>query len=419
MCGWDPPTRHRQELTVTIHPRSRGLAAAGFLALTILAAGGCVLDDGPTVAATTAELRDSHLGEPIAGLEPELLDVFRAGEAAFERELTVEEGLGPLFVESSCASCHSLGAVGGADRLTDPNHLLQRLPPAEVVQTRSIAGMGTGCELAPETVADGTALAARNPLQAFGDGLIDHVALATIAEYVRETPERGVRGKLGVGRFGWKAQSATLTAFTAAAANGTMSLTTGAAAEQTRFGVAPAALDPACSNAALGASTPNDDGHFLRAVVAWEALLAPPRRRADAAAEEGEQVFTATGCPLCHRPSMTTRDADYQLALPDGTVRAVPQLRNQIIKLYSDLLLHDLGADNAELIAQGNALPAELRTPPLWGLGHRKAFLHDGRATSLDDAIRAHGGEASEIRAAYAALTADDRAHLLAFLRSL
>jgi CxxC motif-containing protein (DUF1111 family) len=380
--------------------------------------GACV-GEPPEVGTEAAALAGARLGDPLPDLDPELLGVFRAGEAAFEHELTVEEGLGPLFIESSCVTCHALGGVGGGDRLHDENHLVNRLPPAEVVQTRSIAGMGTACDITPEAVADGTALAARNPLQAFGDGLIDHLAPATIAEFVRAVPERGVRGKLGVGRFGWKAQSGTLAAFTAAAANGTMSLTTGAAAEQTRFGVAPAAIDPDCANAALGASTPNDDGHFLRAIIAWEVLLAPPERRDSDAAAQGEQVFADTGCVLCHRPTMTTRDTDYVLTMPDGTTRAVPQLRNRAIALYSDLLLHDMGAENAELIVQGNAAASELRTPPLWGVGHRARFLHDGSARSLDEAVRRHGGEAAEIRDAYAALAAEDRAHLLVFLNAL
>lgn len=392
---------------------------APLLALGVALGLAACVDDAPDLGTAADEVQAARLGDPLPDLDPDLLDVFRAGEEAFEREVTIEEGLGPLYIESSCVACHALGGVGGADRLHDANHFVTRLPPAEVVQTRSIAALGSACEVTPEEVAAGTALALRNPLQAFGDGLIDHIAPATIAEYVRAVPERGVRGKLGVGRFGWKAQSGTLTAFTAAAANGTMSLTTGAAAEQTRFGVAPAAIDPDCANAALGASTPNDDGRFLRAVVAWEALLAPPARRDSAASRKGEEVFADTGCALCHRPSMRTRDSDYLLALPDGSTRAVPQLRNQVAWLYSDLLLHDMGAENAELIVQGNAAASELRTPPLWGVRHRTRFLHDGSAGSLDEAIRRHGGEAAEIRDAYAALAADDRAHLLVFLDSL
>ena len=390
------------------------------LAFILLAgAAGCAVDDPPDLGAAREDLRRARLGDPLPGLDPELLDVFRAGEAAFTRDLTVEEGLGPLFIESSCVACHALGGVGGGDRLHDANHVVARLPPAEVVQTRSIAELGSLCRVTPEDVAPDVALAVRNPLQAFGDGLIDHVAPATLAEYVRAVPERGVRGKLGAGRFGWKAQSGTLAAFTAAAANGTMSLTTGAAAEQTRFGVAPDVIDPACANAVLGARTPNDDGTLLRTIVAWEALLAPPERHPSAAADAGERIFGDTGCALCHRPTMTTRDSDYLLPMADGRVRAVPQLRAQTIAPYSDLLLHDMGAANAELIVQGNATARELRTPPLWGVGHRARFLHDGRATSLDEAIRLHGGEATEIRDAYEALPADERALLLVFLASL
>jgi CxxC motif-containing protein (DUF1111 family) len=401
--------------------RLAGLRAVTLALATATAAStGCAVEDTPAVDRSQHEVRGTRLGDPLPGLSAELIDVFFAGEDLFVRDITIAEGLGPLYIEASCVACHALGGIGGGDRLHDENHFVNRLPPAEVLQTRSITALGSACDVAPEEVAADTVIARRNPLQVFGDGLIDHVALDTIDDYVRAVPERGVRGKLGTGRFGWKAQSPTLTGFTAAAANGTMSITTGTAAEQTRFGVAPAAIDPDCSNAALGATTPNDDGRFLRTVVAWEALLAPPARRGDGeAAARGEQIFDELACTLCHRPTMTTRDQDYLLPMPDGTTRPVPQLRNQTIALYSDLLLHDMGPGLAEAISQANAAPSELRTPPLWGVGDRTRFLHDGRAHSLDDAIRAHGGEASEVVAGYEQLDDEDRAHLLAFLRSL
>lgn len=403
-----------RNLPVRVQP-----AVSTVIAAALGLAGGCAGDEPPDLGAATEAIHAPHLGDPLPGLDPDLLDLFFVGEAEFERDLTVADGLGPLFIESSCVACHALGGVGGADRGLDENHLVTRLPPGEVLQTRAIAELGSPCAITPEELPAGTPIAPRNSLQAFGVGLIDHLAVSTIDDYVRAVPERGVRGKLGVGRFGWKAQAGTLTAFTVAAANGTMSLTTGASNEQTRFGVSPAIVDPACSNAALGASTPNDDGHFLRTVVAWQALLAPPGRRPSAAGQRGEEVFTDAGCALCHRPSMTTRDVDYLLVLPDGSTRAVPQLRNQTAELWSDLLLHDMGPEAAELIVMGNATPSELRTPPLWGVGHRTRFLHDGRARTLDEAIEAHGGEAAEVREAYRALPPKLRQELLAFLKSL
>lgn len=145
-------------------------------------------------------------------------------------------------------------------------------------------------------------------------------------------------------------------------------------------------------------------------------LLAPPKPSATQpggaeSIQRGAQMFTNTGCALCHTPTLTvsywTFGAGYG---------------SKPIALYSDLLLHDMGQDLADGISQGAAGPSEFRTAPLWGLGQRVFFLHDGRTSDLIEAIRLHGSkgsEANETTRRFFDLSEADKQHLLNFLRSL
>ena len=135
-------------------------------------------------------------------------------------------------------------------------------------------------------------------------------------------------------------------------------------------------------------------------------FLAPlARLTPDAAARSGEQVFTAIGCASCHVPVQTTGRNPNRL------------FDNQAVALFSDLLLHDIGTGDG--IARGAALSTEIRTPALWGLRTRRPFLHDGSATTIEQAIGRHAEEAARTRAAFAQLTDLDKAALLAFLKTL
>jgi CxxC motif-containing protein (DUF1111 family) len=137
-------------------------------------------------------------------------------------------------------------------------------------------------------------------------------------------------------------------------------------------------------------------------------IAAPPRSGpADAPpVRAGQAVFNSLNCTECHTPSLRTGPSP------------IPALAHKPVPLYSDLLLHDMGA-LGDGIPQGSAGPREMRTAPLWGLGRRNVFLHDGRATTLDAAIRAHDGEAAASRARYTRLDAARQRNLIEFLRSL
>ena len=136
-------------------------------------------------------------------------------------------------------------------------------------------------------------------------------------------------------------------------------------------------------------------------------MLAPLKPLRVPGSGRGRGLFRRIGCNGCHVSAMKTGDS---------SVRA---LHRQKVRLFSDLLLHDMGPALSDGIEQGQATGSEFRTAPLWGAGRRHPFLHDGRAATLLDAVMTHGGEAQAVRDAFAALTAEDRASVLAFLSSL
>jgi CxxC motif-containing protein (DUF1111 family) len=133
-------------------------------------------------------------------------------------------------------------------------------------------------------------------------------------------------------------------------------------------------------------------------------MLAPPMAADSAAHATGAALFEQAGCQSCHYAGYVTSSKN-------------PVYDRRTLAMYSDLLLHDIGTGDG--IAQADAGENELRTPPLWGARHAQLWLHDGRAASLDEAIRLHAGQALESRQAYEALETEDRAEVIAFLNSL
>jgi CxxC motif-containing protein (DUF1111 family) len=211
-----------------------------------------------------------------------------------------------------------------------------------------------------------------------------------------------------VGRFGWKAQHATLLSFSGDAYLNEMGITNrlfptenapnGNEALLAQYDTVADPEDPA--DPVTGLSDIDRFAEFMR-------FLAPPTPRPETASvSAGKSVFQQTGCANCHMPSMVTGP------------NSVAALSNKQIFLYSDLLLHDMGT-LGDGIAQADAAISEMRTAPLWGLSLRGPFLHDGRAATIDAAIRAHDGEAATVRDHYEKLPPQARQHLLDFLGSL
>jgi CxxC motif-containing protein (DUF1111 family) len=241
----------------------------------------------------------------------------------------------------------------------------------------------------------------RNAPPLFGSGLIDALPDAVIlagavprGHGVHGRPHlvRDAQGRERVGRFGWKADTATLLQFVADAFRNELGLTNPLAPTD----LTPVRRDPA-QRCAGEADAPEDDGTTIVAVTAYLTSLPPPA--APEAIPPGAEVFTAIGCAACHTPSL--------------------QLGDRQVLLYSDLLLHDLGPDLDDKVVQGQAAGHDWRTTPLWGLGSRDRLLHDGRARTLAAAIMAHGGEATSAVRHFMSLAPEARDAVLIFLQSL
>ncbi len=248
----------------------------------------------------------------------------------------------------------------------------------------------------------------------FGLGLIEAIPEARIL--ARADPDDrdgdGISGRAGydargrLARFGRKAERATLRDFVELAAHLEMGLTTAAHPHEGTIAGAPfpPGADPAAE--------PELDDAAVALLTDFVRYLGPPPRRPGATAddrrmiERGEELFHAIGCTACHVPSMTTGR------------HPVAALDRKRIYLYSDLLLHDMGPELANICAPG-AGPTELRTEPLMGLGRRGVYLHDSRTNDLHEAILLHGGEAAPARARFRALGELQQHYLVRFLQSL
>lgn len=360
--------------------------------------------------------------QPLNGLSAAQLSEFAVGLEDFVKNETRGSGLGPIFNEASCLACHDAGGPGGAGRKTVTR--FGRLNHGVFDPLTSLGGpLLQRRSIAPEYLervpleANVSALRVTTPL--FGAGLLEAIPDAAILKNAATPKSDGVAGRAAlvqdpvsgqtrVGRFGWKAQHASLLAFAADAYLNEMGITNRFFPEEnapngnrTLLAKADAYADPEDQvDPAVHKTDVEKVTDFMR-------YLAPvPRLPLNARAKVGEGLFAQVGCAQCHQPEMST-GAD-----------ALPGLAGQKAALYSDLLLHDMGL-LGDGIEQPPAKMAEMRTAPLWGLRLRDRYLHDGRASTVDLAIRAHEGEARVIRDRYKALSADKREALLEFLKAL
>lgn len=410
--------------TVTRAARERsGVLALGavWLAGVAMGLGGC------SQLLTTAPEAGDVFDSPLEGLTGEELAAFTQGDAQFARAFAPAEGLGPIFNNVSCASCHSgdgrgrpenaltrFGLGGGpAIELGGPQLQTQALPGAlaEVLP----AGVESSLRLPPpvfgvgliEGIPDSTILALADPGDLDGDGISGRPNYVTPLMPMSAHGPQGATSVLG--RFSRKAQVASIHDQTVAAYHQDMGITSEFLPTEN---VNP--LAGAASAAADRVSDPELSTTDVRAVVAYLRMLAPPapgemtEQRA-----RGQAVFSTIKCASCHVPSMRTGFSN------------TAALNQRTAEIYSDLLLHDMGDGLADYRPDGGADGREWRTTPLWGLRLMKEFLngqafllHDGRARSVEEAILLHGGEAAAARDSFQALSAGDRAALLDFVES-
>jgi CxxC motif-containing protein (DUF1111 family) len=402
--------------------------------------------------------------------------IFGVGREAFEEVASVqgtiqdtEAGLGPRFNLDSCAGCHAHPAVGGTSPAVNPQVGMAKkaggtneLPsfittdgPIREARFKfnpdgtsdggvhalfTITGRSDapGCFLAQPDFR--SAVAARNvvfriPTPLFGAGLIeaidDAAILANMQAMSVAKQSVGILGRANtasgrpntsgndgtITRFGWKAQNKSLELFSGEAYNVEQGVTSDLfpherdEAPACRFNATPESPTHYEENRPL--EVPSD---VVKFAVFMRMLGAPTTAPDTDSIIRGRNLFNDVGCALCHTPTLHTGKS------------AVAALRDKDVNLYSDLLLHNMGAGLADDVSQGNAKGDEFRTAPLWGVGKRIFFLHDGRTKDLLEAIQAHASgasglyaasEANQVTAQFSNLAEIDKQHVLNFLRAL
>ena len=376
------------------------------------------------------------LAEPISGLSEPQLALHLKGDQEFARTFGTKDGLGPIFVQSSCESCHAgdgkgnpfnnLTRFGRYNTSGDWDPLLDQGGPQ--LQHRAIsgyepeelpAGAASSQFIAPNVtglgylaaVQDESILAMVDSLDSDGDGIsgtinfIDAPSwLVPDSKYHQPLPN----GKY-IGRFGRKAAAINLLHQTVGAYKQDMGITSSFDRE-----------DPInfASSSFMTDQVPDPEisTNIVTEVVFYLQTLKAPERRNETATDvlAGEAIFEQVGCAKCHTPTLKTGPSE------------IPALNEVEFHPYTDMLMHDMGSELDDLYTEGTVQTSEWRTMPLWGLGLQQDsqggkiyLMHDGRATSLDDAIYLHGGEGAASRTAYNALSQTEKEQLIKFLESL
>jgi hypothetical protein len=328
------------------------------------------------------------------------------GADIFSHDMVTNQALGPLFNAQSCSGCHNTPADGGMG--SDAESFVTRIARTKhgtfaplpghfgpIARQHSIAELGVHCGLPTGIPPQANLTSLRSAMTLRGTALIDNVLMSQLQAAASDPAvPAGVRGRVNVlpdgriGRFGWKAQTATLVEFMGEAFRDEIGVTN------------PLAPDDFVNGCGANIMKPEMDAVPLTSLVAFLNTIDPPVPAAACTASPGAAVFATVGCANCHKPSYTVPGSNNVLTA----------------RLYSDLLLHDMGPGLGDGFQQGSATGNEFRTAPLWRVADRVHLLHDGRATTMLEAILLHGGQASDAVAAFNALSAADRQALLAFL---
>jgi CxxC motif-containing protein (DUF1111 family) len=410
-------------------------------------------------------------GGPLPFLAGSHVGYFNEGRADFVEVESVQDGLGPTMNLDSCGGCHSQPAIGGTSPAANPqvafaakvgnavpSFISGNGPIREARFIRNANGTPDGGVHSLFTVPGCSArkddfngaVANRNvsfriPTPVFGAGLIEQIPdsaiLANLAANGTQKRSFGIGGRVNkvrvgtitgqanvngndgtISRFGWKAQNQSLLLFSGEAYNVEMGISNELFPSERN-------QTPGCQHPAVSvpndvsnpdAQTPLDAFSGIEKFTFFMRFLAPPTPSRDTpggapSIANGRDLFTSAGCALCHTPTLNTNSKS-----------AVAALNDKAVNLYSDLVVHNMGPGLADGVTQGQAGPQEFRTAPLWGLGQRIFFLHDGRTSDLLVAIQAHasggGGNASEANAVVARFnqfSQGQKQDVLNFLRSL
>lgn len=371
---------------------------------------------------------------PLAGLSEHWQERFNDGDVAFDQVFRATQGLGPIYIRQACASCHASDARGpGASRkmvkVTEdgvtPDADQSMFPYGHTIRPQSIDPDVFPGVVEPEPF-NGLLVSSRLGPAVFGRGAMEAILDSEIERLEREQATRtdGISGRINrvtyeseanpetdfhthakgdaglIGRFGLKARIATLDEFAADAYQGDMGITS--PLRPSELPNPAGATDDGFSGTDIDLDTVNLTGDYVR-------LLRIPARAETS--ESGKTLFDTVQCSACHAAGLRTK-SDYP----------IEQWANTRVDVYTDMLLHAMGKELADGIADGSARGDEWRTAPLLGVRHLRGLMHDGRSKTVRAAILAHSSEGSEANGsvdAFNALDASEQAALIEFVESL
>jgi CxxC motif-containing protein (DUF1111 family) len=392
----------------------------------------------------------------------------QADQVKFEEVEELREGLGPLYNAQSCRECHQTPVSGGASQVTelrvghqgkDGRFSTPDIPiahGAEVITGRSLVNDRAICpneafpdkeiqERVPETE---TIRTFRLSLNLLGDGFVEAIADQTLVDLSKQqcksshgkicgqilyVPIVEAPGQMGVGRFGWKDQHASLLSFAGDAYLNEMGITNR---------LQPNEVTNLCNIASEPNDTPGPDGlsdidHFARFIRATKAPARDAQLASNADAKKGLGLFGKIGCAMCHIETLTTAPAGTKIN--GGTFTIPAALGSSTLHPYSDFLMHDVGTGDgilqatrehyghqvfqqmSEYLSKQNFESSrnKIRTAPLWGVRLRPRLMHDGASLTILDAIERHRGEASHVTQHFEKLKRPEQEAILEFLKSL
>ena len=369
---------------------------------------------------------------------------FEDNKFIFSERETIADGLGPTYNDVGCVECHQSVDVGAFSQTMEfraghiTNGAFVDAPGGQLIHAR-----GTDSDIVEHISTAETVKAFRVTTSTLGDGFVEAIANATLENNVAAQPlaQRGTLTNVPVteanntlrhGRFGWKAQQASLLSFAGDAYLNEMGITnkfdgfggrSSSAADagkpENPASTADGVIDVTFPSAFDPAPDPEDDGDDVLAFADFMAATRAPGRQnpIPAAATRGDSLFNSVGCAVCHTRTFTT--AAPGTSINGGAFTVPAALGNKIIHPFSDFALHDVGTGDGIVQNAGQGSANQMRTAPLWGIRGRNRLMHEGLEITIFDSIQLHAGQATTARNNFNALTAAQRNDLIAFVLSL
>jgi len=392
----------------------------------------------------------------------------QADQTKFDEVEQLTDGLGPLYNAQSCRECHQSPVSGAASQVTelrvghngpDGRFRTPEIPIAhgtETITGRSLVNDRAICphaafpdkEIQERVPESETIRTFRLSLNLLGDGFVEAIADQTLVELSKQqcTSSHGkicgqvlyvpiveAPGQMGVGRFGWKDQHASLLSFAGDAYLNEMGITNR---------LQPTEVTNICNSASEPNDTPGADGladidHFARFIRATKAPARDAQLAGSATAQKGLTLFVKIGCVTCHVETLTTASAGTKIN--GGTFAIPPALASMAFHPYGDFLMHNVGTGDGILQATREhyghrvfqqmadylskqdfeSSRNKIRTAPLWGVRLRPRLMHDGASLTFLEAITRHRGEASHVTQQFEKLKRQDQEAIIEFLKSL